>query len=589
MTMTRAGVAICLLLLAAGLNYSDSLRPLDLKLLDAQFKVLRTHALRPVKNEVVIVGFDEDTTGVLREPFTLWHAHLGKFMQAAAGAGATVIGLDVVLPDRSYEAIAPGYDRKLLTGILIARRTTPVILPLTVDQAGVTRPVYPSFLAAAGKDATGYALLPVDADGVVRRFDERIQVDESAASTLVGQMARRLGKPVGEGLIDFTAGAAFNFIPLQSVLEWYDSGDSAKLQLAFDGKAVMLGSVLKFEDRLAAPVNLVAWDPAAPNAPGVLLHAQALRNLLNDGLIKPAPAWIPLVLALAAALLWLWAPPPAVAFTAIAVLWAGCMGASILALTKGFELPVANVMLAALIAVGARQLWETMLNLRERRRLRRSFGGYVSPAVMREILAGKLHPSTGGVKQFACVLFSDIRGYTSRSERMTPEQTIAFLNDYFERIVPIIHDHGGTVVSFMGDGIMAVFGVPQPLANPCAAAFDATRAMLDSLRKLNAGLVAKGEIPLEIGVGLHAGEGVAGHIGAATRHEYSVIGDVTNVASRLEGLTKEVGYHLVCSHAVADRLESRDGLVPLGARAIKGHSALEVFGYDRITPAAASR
>ena len=221
--------------------------------------------------------------------------------------------------------------------------------------------------------------------------------------------------------------------------------------------------------------------------------------------------------------------------------------------------------------------------------MRRAFGGYVSPPVMREILAGTLIPAPGGAKQYACVLFSDIRGYTSRSEHMTPEQTIAFLNGYFERIVPIIHDHGGTVVSFMGDGIMAVFGAPQQLPNPCASAFEATRAMLAYLRKLNAELAANGEIPLEIGIGLHAGVGVAGYIGAATRHEYSVIGDVTNVASRLEGLTKEVGYHLVCSHAVADRLENRADLVPLGARAIKGHSAVEIFGYDRMAQAAGTR
>jgi class 3 adenylate cyclase/CHASE2 domain-containing sensor protein len=587
--MIRAGAALFILLLAAGISHSGWLISLDLRLLDAQFRVLRTYALRPAANPVVVVGFDEDTARALREPLTLWHPHLGKFLQAAAGAGATVIGLDVVLPDRSFETMVPGYDRQLLTGILIARRTTPVVLALTVDPLGITRPVYPAFLTVAGKDATGYALLPIDADGVVRRFDETIRTDNSDAPTLVGQMARKLGKPVGEGFIDFAAGAPFDFVPLQAVLQWYEAGNAAELERAFNGKAVLLGSTLKFEDRLAAPVNLVGWDLQATNAPGVLLHAQALRNLLNDGLIKPAAAWIPLVLALAAALLWLWAPPPAFAFAAIAFLWAGCIGASTLALAKGLELPVANVMLITLIAAGGRQLWETVLNLRERRRLRRSFGGYVSPAVMRGILAGTLNPALGGVKQFACVLFSDIRGYTTRSEHMTPEQTIAFLNNYFDRIVPIIHDHGGTVVSFMGDGIMAVFGVPQPMSNPCVAAFDATRAMLQNLRELNAGLAAKGEIPLEIGVGLHAGEGVAGHIGAATRHEYSVIGDVTNVASRLEGLTKEVGYHLVCSHAVADRLENRDGLVPLGARAIKGHSALEVFGYDRITPAAAPR
>lgn len=585
--MIRAGGAIFILLLAAGLSYVPWLEPPELMLLDAQFRVLRMYAPRPVKNEVVVVGFNEDSTSVLREPLTLWHPHLGKFLQATASAGAAAVGLDVVLPDRSYDSIVPGYDRRLLTGILTARRTTPVVLALTVDPAGKTRPVYPAFVAAAGNDAIGYALLPVDSDGAVRRFDERIELDGSAVSTLVGQMARRLGRSVvSEGLIDFAAGAAFDFIPLQTVLAWYDAGDAGKLERAFRGKVVLLGGTFKFEDRHPAPVNLAAGDAQERNMPGVLLHAQALRNLLNDGLIRPVAAWIPLFLALAAALLWLWAPRPTVALLLLAAVWAACIAASTLALAGGLELPVTTVMLVAMFAVGGRQGFETALSLRERRRLRQAFGGYVSPAVMREILAGTLSPTLGGVKQFACVLFSDIRGYTSRSERMTPEQTIAFLNSYFERIVPIIHEHGGTVVSFMGDGIMAVFGVPKPLPNPCAAAYETAGAMLAYLRRLNVELAAGGEPPLQIGIGLHAGEGVAGHIGAATRHEYSVIGDVTNVASRLEGVTKEVGYRLVCSRAVVDQLAERGNLVPLGARAIKGHTPVEIFGCDRVEPAA---
>jgi class 3 adenylate cyclase/CHASE2 domain-containing sensor protein len=587
--MMRVGPVVLILLLAAGLGSTPWLRRLDLTLLDAQFEVLRTHALRPVAKEVVVVGFDEDTTGVLREPITLWHPHLGRFLQAAASAGAAVIGLDVVLPDRSYEQIVPGYDRALLTGIVSARRTSPIVLALTVDRAGVPRPIHPAFVAAAGNDATGYALLPVDADGAVRRFHERIGVGERAVPTLVGQMARRLGVPaVGEGLIDFAAGAAFDFIPLQTVLEWHEAGDAGKLGRAFGGKAVLLGSVLKFEDRLVAPVSLAKWDPGAVDTPGVLLQAQVLRNLLNDGLIKPVATWIPLALALAAALLWLWAPGPAAALALLAAVWIACITASTLALARGFELPVVGVMLVALLSVGGRQALRAAGGLLERRRLRRVFDGYVSPGVMREILAGTLNPALGGVRQFGCVLFSDIRGYTSRSEHMSPEQTIAFLNGYFERIVPIVHNHGGTVISFMGDGIMAVFGVPQALPNPCAAAFEASRDMLAYLRELNVELARRGEMPLDIGIGLHAGEGVAGHIGAAARHEYSLIGDVTNVASRLEGVTKEVGYHLVCSRAVVERLEDRADLAPLGARKIKGHSAVEIFGYDRIGVTAAT-
>ena len=243
--MLRIAGVIFILLLALALGFTPWLQPVERMLVDAQFKLLRTYALRPVKNDVVVVGFDETTAGFLREPQTLWHPHFGKFLQAMAGAGAAAVGVDVVLPERSFESIVPGYDRSLLTGILIARRTMPVVLALTDYPAGKTRAVYPAFVAAAGQDATGYALLPLDADGVVRRFDERIEWEGKAVPTLAGQMARRLGRAVGSGLIDFASGGKFDFVPLQTALAWYEAGDSAQLERAFRGKAVLLGSVLK--------------------------------------------------------------------------------------------------------------------------------------------------------------------------------------------------------------------------------------------------------------------------------------------------------------------------------------------------------
>ena len=586
--MLRASGVLVSLLLATVMVLMPWGQSIDVRLLDWQFGVLRQLAPRALKAEVVIVGFDEASTDVLREPLTLWHAHLGKFLQAAASAGASVVGLDVVLPERSFDALVPGNDRALLTGILTARRSTPVILAATVDPAGVTRPIHPPFVAAAGPDAVGYALLSVDADGAVRRFDEHIAIEGAAVPTLAGQMARRLGRPVNAGWIDFAAGEPFRFVALQDVLVWAEAGNPAQLQRVFAGKAVLLGSVLKYEDRHRAAVNLVGWDTLAPNAPGVLLHAQVVRNLLNAGLVQAVPVPLTWVLTLMAMLLWWWALRPAVALALALALVVGGLLASTLALHQGVFLPMASVLLAATASIALRQAVQTAVQLRERMRLRRAFEGYVSPPILQEILSGKLNPTLGGERRYACVMFSDIRGYTTRSEHASPEQTIGFLNSYFESTVPIIHAHGGTVVSFMGDGIMAVFGVPNTLPDPCVAGFEAAVAMLANRDRINAELLARGEAPLQIGIGLHAGEGVAGHIGAAARHEYSVIGDVTNVAARLEGLTKDVGYSLVCSSVVANRVGAHAGLEFLGARAIKGHSPVEIHGFDAVGQAAAA-
>jgi adenylate cyclase len=180
------------------------------------------------------------------------------------------------------------------------------------------------------------------------------------------------------------------------------------------------------------------------------------------------------------------------------------------------------------------------------------------------------------------VLFSDVRGFTTLSEGRRPEEIVAILNRYFQRMVPAIHAHGGTLDSYMGDGIMAHFGHPASLREPCAAAFEASRAMLGELDTLNRELTVEGLAELRIGIGLHAGPAVVGYLGSRERHEYTAIGDTVNVASRVEGLTKEAGYPLVVTEAVAERLGPDAGLLPLGPRVIKGHSSMTVFGWAAV-------
>lgn len=572
------GIAIIALTLVA----THVLEPLDRSMLGAQFTVLRAWWPQPAAREVVIVGIDEETTRQLPEPVTLWHKHLGRFLQAAAANGAAAVGVDIVLPDRSYDGIVAGHDKALFAGILAARRVTALVLALTVDSTGRPRPVYPVFIAAAGSDASGYALLPIDNDGVVRRYDERLGTDGGVVPTFAGQLARRLGASPQNGLIDFAQGGEFTYLPLHTVLAWYDAGDAQSLRQAFAGKPVLLGSVLKFEDGLVAPVNLAAWDREEVSVPGVVLHAQVLRNMLGSGLISSAPAWTLLLLCLVAALAWLVAADVKIALGAVIAGSAVIAAGSTWLLARGWHLPPAAALATLILAAGARTAYAAALEMRERRKLRHAFSGYVSPPVMDEILAGQINPELGGVTRFVCVLFSDIRGYTARSERMAPQQVIAFLNRYFEQVVNLIHARGGTVASFMGDGIIAVFGAPKPLANPCAEAFAAAREMLEYVRQFNADSRAAGEVPIEIGVGLHGGDAVVGHVGSSSRHDYTVIGDVSNVASRLEGVTKEVGYRLVCSKVVADQLSGAEAIVPLGPQSIKGHSPVEACGYDKV-------
>lgn len=578
----RALAAAAFAASAAAIAALDPLAGIDAKLLDAQFAWLRARAHPAPEARIAIVGIDEAATRELAEPIALWHPHLSAFLEGLREAKPAVVALDLILPDRSYDAFVPGLDRMLARALVGTRGAFPTVLGVTLDEGRRPRAIQPLFVAAAGT-TPAFAVLPVDGDGVVRRFDEALGQGGERVPTLVGEVARHLGAAPREGLVDFALGPDFEYTPFTRVLAAARDGDRAFLAERFGGRAVLLGTVQPYVDTLRVPVRLASWQEGE-GVHGVVAHAQALRSLLAGRVIGTAPAAATVALAAGATLLVLPALPAVAAAIAAVALVAGLLAASTWALAGGTHLPVAWVAVAGLLALGARQAVALYRRLDERRRLRASFSGYVSPAVMAEIVSGRIQPDTAGVQMNICVLFSDIRNYTTMSEGMSAPQVLAFLNRYFDRMVEIVHARGGTVVSFMGDGIMAVFGAPQPLANACEAGFLAARDMLAGVEALNAEAAREGGRQFAIGVGLHAGDAVVGHVGSRTRHDFTAIGDVTNVASRLESATKEAGYRLVLSAEVAARLPDRSGLVPLGPVSIKGHAPVESCGYSRVGP-----
>jgi adenylate cyclase len=200
---------------------------------------------------------------------------------------------------------------------------------------------------------------------------------------------------------------------------------------------------------------------------------------------------------------------------------------------------------------------------------------------MAELEAGKLD-GMESTRRFICVMFLDVRNFTTWSETDAPEAVTASLNALFEVATETIHRWGGTVKEFMGDGVMALFGAPQPLANASESAYRAAREILDSMAAFNAILQGRGQAPLTIGIGIACGDAVVGHIGAASRHTYGAVGDCVNLASRLEGLSKDLGYSLIMSSDLRERLDGNrdERVMSLGVRAIKGHSPVEVHGWN---------
>ena len=567
-------VALCL-----GLHLSNGLQRLDNTFFDLQASVLRAVYPRTVNHDVVIVGIDEASTRAFEEPIILWHQHIADFLQAAVNAEVSAIGLDVVLPDRSMNRFLPGHDEMLMGAILNARRNVPLEIAITFDEVGATRPMYPAFMAAAGEGGVGMAIFPRDRDQVIRRFDERLATDGTKVPTLAGNLARLLGASPETGYIDYSIGSRFTYLPLHEVVKQAEAGNFVELKSALKDKVVLLGAVIAGVDRVAQPVSLAAWENDSLGA-GVLIQAQALRTMLNGGLLKPVNFPTIALLIIVASLFWFIPFRSITASIILPTLIVGFFGAALLIQVNGSIFPLAAIVSSLTISIAGRQGIETYLRLSERRRLKLAFSGYVSPAIMREIVAGSLTPSTKGSRVEVCVLFADIRDYTSISEHMTPEDVIFFLNRYYERVVKAIHAEGGSVTTFMGDGIMAVFGAPNSLENPCLSALNASHEMLKAVAQLNAAPEASGSPPLKIGIGLHVGMAVMGHVGASDRHDYSAIGDVTNTASRIEGLTKAAGFPIVCSRAVFEAVGCPQDFHPLGEKAIKGRSDIEVFGVN---------
>ena len=533
-------------------------------------------------SSVVLVGIDEATERQYPEPHALWHRHLGTAFEALAQAGPRAVGVDINLPDRSFDSVQAGGDAALLKGIVLLRHACPLVLGLTVQGDGSLRPLYAPFRTAAGPGGLGLVEWQVDTDGVVRRFGERFEGQREALPTLAGQLARALERPVRSGWLDYRHAAPVAYMPLQQVVDGYRNGRVEELRRAFAGRVVLVGSVLPFVDRHFQVVDLNGWgEDNRRFAPGVLLHVQAVRNLLGAGPLGGIPRLAVLALTLLCLLAGTFLGRQvlkggAALGLALALLGAAVGGCFREGILLPPTLPGAGLVSGYLVRV----VWGTVRRQRESARLKRVFGGYVSPPILKEILAGRIDPGLDGERAFLCVLFSDVRGYTTLSEGLEPEAIIGVLNRYFDRMAPLIHAFGGSVDSYMGDGIMAHFGHPGAQENPCQAAFESSKAMLGALKELNRELASEGQPELRIGIGLHAGDAVVGHIGSKERHEYTAIGDTVNVASRVEGLTKDAGHPLVLTEAVAQRLDGREALVPLGPRALKGHTPLPVFGWS---------
>jgi adenylate cyclase len=310
---------------------------------------------------------------------------------------------------------------------------------------------------------------------------------------------------------------------------------------------------------------------------GAEVHASFIDNILSGRAI--APAGTPLRLAVlvscavlvAAASVWL-GPWMAigVAIAALAALSAGALAA----FRAGTWLPLVPPVAALAFGTFGGTTYRYVIEGREKRQVKHLFSRFVSRDVYEQLLTDPRRAALGGDRREMTVLFCDIRGFTTLAERTDPETTVATLNAFFTRMVPIVLAHGGTIDKFVGDMIMALFGAPLDDPRHAEHAVDAALAMSGELDRFNAEQLAAGGPQLDIGIGINSGDMIAGLIGSDRILSYTVIGDAVNLGSRIESLNKQYGTRLIISDATRQRLPGGEKyhVRPLGDITVKGRS-----------------
>lgn len=298
-------------------------------------------------------------------------------------------------------------------------------------------------------------------------------------------------------------------------------------------------------------VRNTPFDPALP---GVELHATVAANsidnrfIVRDGRTAALEMGAILVLPTVLALLLGLAPGSFAGlgiFAAVAALFIG--GNYLLFSRQLIDVTIFYPLLSLALSQLGSEAYRNLIVERKGRSLKKAFSSYVSPDLVKQIERNPDKLVLGGEQREITILFSDIRGFTSISEGLSPQELVRLLNEYLSPMTRIVLEEQGTLDKFIGDAVMAIFNAPLDVAQHPQAACHAAKLMIAELAVLNEGFSSRGMHSIDIGIGINSGPAVVGNMGADIRFDYTAIGDAVNLASRLEGLNKYYGTHILVS------------------------------------------
>jgi adenylate cyclase len=557
--------------IALALELTGLLTAPELQTVDARYEI---RGSRPAPRDVVVVAIDDRTLGGLRFQPELAllgfpRSLHGRVVERLHEAGARTIAYDV----QFTEPTVPEQDNRLIEAVADAGGA--VLATTLVDERGRSNVFGGENVLRSIRARAASAVVPTDRGGVVRRFSPGIAGLETFATVAAERYTgRRIGPdefPEARAWIDFAGPpGTFRTYSFIDVMRGNVSSETFRDRLVVVGPSA--GGLQDLHPTPLSGERLMS---------GAELQANAISTVLRGFPLRSAPFGLTLlsvfILAMAAPLMSL--RMKALRALGLAGLAAAAFAvATQVAFQEGIVMHVVAPLMAFALAAAGTLAVQYLTETRERRRMRSVFARFVPEAVVEDVLERTEDDlRLGGTRRLGTVMFADLRSFTSFSETLEPDAVIRLLNRYLEGMSEAILGHGGTLVAYMGDGVMAVFGAPIEQSDHADRALAAAREMLSvRLPEFNRYLREEGltDEGFRLGIGLNSGYVMSGNVGSSRRLEYTAVGDTTNTAARIERMTKGTPYQLMMSGATRELLTREDEeLIYVRESAVEGRDA----------------